>query len=81
MAINQQKNQTDNKQHIVEARDIIFIKTFPVFLPPRPGSEIFPYKLLYLRVDRYYARWPSLPAWAWEACDCIEDPGEDFLLS
>ena len=39
MASNQQKNQTDNKQHTVEARDVIFIKKFPVFLSPKPDHK------------------------------------------
>ena len=39
MASNQQKNQTDNKQHTVEARDAIFIKIIPVFLPPKPDHK------------------------------------------
>ena len=39
MASNQQKNQTDNKQHTVEARDVIFIQNFAVFLPPKPDHK------------------------------------------
>ena len=52
MASNQQKKQTDNKQHTVEVKEAIFIKKFPVFLPPRPDHKYSHTNSHYLRRDQ-----------------------------
>ena len=42
-----------NTVKFLEARDVIFIKNFTVFLLPKPDRK-FKYKLSYFRNDRYY---------------------------
>ena len=71
MASNQHKIASTQRQYTLEAMYVIFIKNFPVFVPPKNPIVNIPIQTLYLRRDHYYARRSSLTASAWAACGHI----------
>ena len=48
MASNQQKKKTGNRQYTLEAGHLIFIKNFPIFVPPKPDRR-YPHTNSYVR--------------------------------